>query len=60
MTKEHCLRQLNESDIDAIVAEIGVEKTSTEATKKAPSKETCFDCIAELPFSILKAYPFRF
>ncbi|MCE0481288.1 phenylacrylic acid decarboxylase [Datura stramonium] len=40
MTKEHGLRQLEESEIDAIVAEIEAEKAAAEAAKKAPPKET--------------------
>ncbi|TYJ44435.1 hypothetical protein E1A91_A03G224600v1 [Gossypium mustelinum] len=35
MTKEHGLRQLEESEIDAIVAEIEAEKAAAEAAKKA-------------------------
>lgn len=42
MTKEHGLKQLDEAEIDAIVAEIEVEKAAAEAAKKAPAppKET--------------------
>lgn len=40
MTKEHGLRQLEEAEIDAIVAEIEAEKAAAEAAKKAPPKET--------------------
>ncbi|KAJ7953147.1 Proteasome subunit alpha type [Quillaja saponaria] len=40
MTKEHGLRQLEESEIDVIVAEIEAEKAAAEAAKKAPPKET--------------------
>ncbi|TYH85600.1 hypothetical protein ES332_D02G279600v1 [Gossypium tomentosum] len=42
MTKEHGLRQLEESEIDAIVAEIEAEKAAAEAAKKdlAAPKET--------------------
>ncbi|WVZ25011.1 hypothetical protein V8G54_003555 [Vigna mungo] len=40
MTKEHGLRQLEEGEIDAIVAEIEAEKAAAEAAKKAPPKET--------------------
>lgn len=40
MTKEHGLRQLEESEIDAIVAEIEAEKAAAEAAKKAPARET--------------------
>lgn len=40
MTQEHGLRQLEESEIDAIVAEIEAEKAAAEAAKKAPAKET--------------------
>ena len=39
MTKEGGLRQLEEAEIDAIVAEIEAEKAAAEAAKKAP-KET--------------------
>ncbi|KAK6240767.1 hypothetical protein QUC31_015568 [Theobroma cacao] len=39
MTKEHGLRQLEEAEIDAIVAEIEAEKAAAEAAKKAPPKE---------------------
>jgi len=37
MTKEHGLRQLEEAEIDAIVADIDAEKA---AAKKGPAKET--------------------
>ncbi|CAI9786402.1 unnamed protein product [Fraxinus pennsylvanica] len=40
MTKDHGLRQLEEAEIDAIVAEIEAEKAAAEAAKKAPPKET--------------------
>lgn len=40
VTKEHGLRQLEEAEIDAIVAEIEAEKAAAEAAKKGPSKET--------------------
>ncbi|RRT73168.1 hypothetical protein B296_00033679 [Ensete ventricosum] len=40
MTKEHGLRQLEEAEIDAIVAEIEAEKAAAEAAKKAPSRDT--------------------
>lgn len=42
MTKEHGLKQLDEAEIDAIVAEIEAEKAAAEAAKKAPAppKET--------------------
>ncbi|KAJ8771040.1 hypothetical protein K2173_023365 [Erythroxylum novogranatense] len=40
MTREHGLRQLEEAEIDAIVAEIEAEKAAAEAAKKAPTKET--------------------
>ena len=40
MTREQGLRQLDEAEIDAIVAEIEAEKAAAEAAKKAPSKET--------------------
>lgn len=40
MTKEHGLRQLEEAEIDVIVAEIEAEKAAAEAAKKAPPKET--------------------
>lgn len=39
MTKEHGLKQLDEAEIDAIVAEIESEKAAAEAAKKAPPKE---------------------
>ncbi|CAL9125678.1 unnamed protein product [Musa textilis] len=39
-TKEHGLRQLDEAEIDAIVAEIESEKAAAEAAKKAPSNDT--------------------
>lgn len=41
MTKENGLRQLEESEIDAIVAETEAEKAAAEAAKKAPARETC-------------------
>ncbi|EXC35336.1 Proteasome subunit alpha type-7 [Morus notabilis] len=40
MTREQGLRQLEEAEIDAIVAEIEAEKAAAEAAKKAPPKET--------------------
>ncbi|KAE8663529.1 Proteasome subunit alpha type-7-B [Hibiscus syriacus] len=42
MTNEHGLRQLEEAEIDAIVAEIEAEKAAAEAAKKTPAdpKET--------------------
>ena len=40
MTKKDGLRQLEEAEIDAIVAEIEEEKAAAEAAKKAPQKET--------------------
>lgn len=40
MTKEGGLRQLEEAEIDAVVAEIEAEKAAAEAAKKAPLKET--------------------
>ena len=40
MTREGGLRQLEETEIDAIVAEIEAEKAAAEAAKKAPPKET--------------------
>ncbi|KAK7250820.1 hypothetical protein RIF29_33533 [Crotalaria pallida] len=40
MTKEQGLRQLEEAEIDAIVAEIEAEKAAAEAAKKAPPKDT--------------------
>lgn len=40
MTKEQGLRQLEESEIDAIVAEIEAEKAAAEAAKKAPARDT--------------------
>lgn len=40
MTKEHGLRQLEEAEIDAIVAVIEEEKAAAEAAKKAPPRET--------------------
>ncbi|GFY87910.1 20S proteasome alpha subunit PAD1 [Actinidia rufa] len=40
MTKKHGLRQLDEAEIDAIVAEIEAEKDVAEATKKGPPKGT--------------------
>lgn len=38
MTKEHGLKQLEEAEIDAIVAEIEAEKAAAEAAKKAPQE----------------------
>ena len=40
MTREHGLRQLDEAEIDAIVAEIEAEKAAAEAAKKGPPKDT--------------------
>lgn len=40
MTKEHGLRQFEESEIDAIVEEIEAEKAAAEAAKKAPVRES--------------------
>ena len=40
MTKDHGLRQLEEAEIDAIVADIEAEKAAAEATKKGPARET--------------------
>ncbi|KAM7524051.1 hypothetical protein LguiA_013953 [Lonicera macranthoides] len=40
MTKEHGLRQLDEAEIDAIVAEIEAEKAAAEAAKKGPPRDT--------------------
>jgi 20S proteasome subunit alpha 4 len=40
MTKDDGLRQLEEGEIDAIVAEIEAEKAAAEAAKKAPPKDT--------------------
>ena len=41
MTREEgTLRQLEEAEIDAIVAEIEAEKAAAEAARKGPSKET--------------------
>ena len=41
MTREQGLRQLEEAEIDAMVAEIEAEKAAAEAAKKAPAtKET--------------------
>ncbi|GFY80424.1 20S proteasome alpha subunit PAD1 [Actinidia rufa] len=40
MTKDHGLRQLDEAEIDAVVAEIEAEKAAAEAAKKGPPKET--------------------
>ncbi|XP_073145773.1 proteasome subunit alpha type-7 isoform X2 [Henckelia pumila] len=37
MTKEHGLKQLEEAEIDAIVADIEAEKAAAEAAKKTPS-----------------------
>ncbi|KZV20234.1 proteasome subunit alpha type-7-like, partial [Dorcoceras hygrometricum] len=37
MTKAHGLRQLEEDEVDAIVADIEAEKAAAEAAKKAPS-----------------------
>uniref|UniRef100_A0A7N0RA07 Uncharacterized protein n=1 Tax=Kalanchoe fedtschenkoi TaxID=63787 RepID=A0A7N0RA07_KALFE len=39
MSKEHGLRQMDEDEIDALVAEIEAEKASVEAAKMAPPKE---------------------
>ncbi|KAK2966339.1 hypothetical protein RJ640_016879 [Escallonia rubra] len=40
MTKKHGLRQLDEAEIDAIVAEIEAEKAAAGAAKKAPVRES--------------------
>lgn len=40
MTREDGLKQLEEAEIDAIVAEIEAEKAAAEAAKKGPTKET--------------------
>lgn len=41
MTREESeLRQLEEAEIDAIVAEIEAEKAAAEAAKKGPPKDT--------------------
>ena len=40
MTKDKGLRQLDEAEIDAIVAEIEAEKAATEAAKKGPQRDT--------------------
>lgn len=40
MTKDKGLRQLEESEIDDIVAEIEAEKAAAEAAKKQPPKES--------------------
>ncbi|KAJ6708016.1 PROTEASOME SUBUNIT ALPHA/BETA [Salix viminalis] len=40
MTKDQGLRQLEEAEIDAIVAEIEAEKAAAEAAKKAPPKDS--------------------
>jgi 20S proteasome subunit alpha 4 len=40
MTKDAGLRQLEEGEIDTIVAEIEAEKAAAEAAKKAPPKDT--------------------
>ncbi|GLU02741.1 hypothetical protein SLE2022_199800 [Rubroshorea leprosula] len=40
VTKGHGLRQLEESEIDAIVVEIEAEKAATDAAKNVPPKET--------------------
>lgn len=37
MTREQGLRQLEEAEIDAIVADIEAEKAAAEAAKKAPA-----------------------
>lgn len=43
MTREESgLRQLEEGEIDAIVAEIEAEKAAAEAAKKGPQKETWY------------------
>ena len=40
MTKDQGLRQLEEAEIDAIVAEIEAEKAAAEAAKKGPPKDS--------------------
>lgn len=40
MTREKGLKQLDEAEIDAMVAEIEAEKAAAEAAKKGPPKET--------------------
>lgn len=40
MTRDKGLRQLDEAEIDTIVAEIEAEKEAAEAAKKGPSRET--------------------
>lgn len=40
MTKEHGLRQLEEAEIDVIVAEIEAEKAAAEAAKKGPARDS--------------------
>ncbi|KAF6170821.1 hypothetical protein GIB67_015773 [Kingdonia uniflora] len=40
MTKDGGLRQLEESEIDTIVAEIEVEKEAAEAARRGPARET--------------------
>ena len=40
MTKDHGLKQLEEAEIDAIVADIEAEKAAAEAAKKGPPRET--------------------
>lgn len=41
MTRDECvLKQLEEEEIDIIVAEIEAEKAAAEAAKKGPAKET--------------------
>jgi len=40
MMKGHDLHQLEEAEIDAIVAKIEVEKEAARAARKAPLKET--------------------
>ncbi|CAL5376653.1 unnamed protein product [Camellia sinensis] len=43
MTKEHGLRQLEEEEIDAIVAEIEAEKDAAEATNNAKKKDSAVE-----------------
>uniref|UniRef100_A0A7N1A313 Proteasome alpha-type subunits domain-containing protein n=1 Tax=Kalanchoe fedtschenkoi TaxID=63787 RepID=A0A7N1A313_KALFE len=39
MSKEHGLQQMDEAEIDALVAETEAEKAAAEAAKKAPPKD---------------------
>jgi len=56
MTKEHGLRQLEEAEIDAIVADIDAEKAAAEAAKKGPAKETSFCCILLFHLQFLNTF----